>query len=642
VQDNTLTYYKTSKFVISPGQATKLHNHHDIEVFIVIAGVGEITIDGAARDLAPGDIIRLLPLQSHVIANHKTTNLVLCNFWWNDVAYLKQAVRINHSTESKIHIILPSFITPNGNLHIGHIAGPLLAADIAHRVMSLYKQDKIFLSGTIGYQTQVEVTAKKLNRSYSEAALLYSNNIHGSIQRMNINPDVFLTLEREAKLQEVSFEYIRRIMQHEAFCIKDAEVFYCTSCEEHLFEANIVGECPHCSHKVNAECENCFTYFAEKELCNPRCANCNSVPTLKSITRMFFDLEQCRHVIVNLCQTNAFSCKSREFVEKILSKPLPTIPLGVVAKNGTSLAQFGFPNQVIYSAVELTPRFLAAFACHADTAQFDMDWEQWLIKKEIQLNVFFGVDNAYLRCIMFPILLSAYNKQLVNTMRFYINEFYSLEGHKFSTSRNHVLSVEYLAAKYPIDHIRYYLAMHRPEHSQTSFTEKNFKDFCANSDFSYFLLIWEVIKGHLTVANRVDVPEAGAWDAQHKAFQALLDANIALCQQMLHPNGLHIAEYCRSVNYLMLQVCSFYHDMIAYNHNNAYARTTMALLAKAVVSIAILLYPITPDLATNIYTFFYPGQMLDIAKLNVWIPARTVATPIALQELPAMSMQYAR
>lgn len=461
IKNDARFFYNSSRFTIDPEKSTTWHNHHDTELFFILSGDGKIKIDDEEVHIKSGDIIELLPLKRHIIYNeNKNTILEICNFWWNDehnfrVSIKEKFLTGNITSDTEINFILPSFTTPNGNLHVGHIAGPLLAADMLNRAYYIQKKESYFISGTIGYQTQVQVKADKLNKTFFETSLFFSKNIQDSLQLIDIEADCFITLKNKDDFFEMVDLFINRLFEKLLLEKKEDEVYYCDQCEKYLFEANIIGNCPHCDHTVNAECEHCYEYFNEKSLKTPTCLTCKKKPKLKKLERYFISLNHFRGIIEDLYHKNSYEGLSRFFVERILSAELPDIPITILAEQGVPFKNENFIGHVIYSAIELVPRFLVSLKILMKDKPNADDWESVLMSKNTNLDLLFGVDNLYLRCIIFPILLSAFNNKLINSIKFIANDFYNLEGYKFSTSRNNVVSVEELKILYDLDYIRY-------------------------------------------------------------------------------------------------------------------------------------------------------------------------------------------
>lgn len=615
-----------SRFVVKPNENTTWHNHHETEVFIIISGIGLANIDGQDIKLEPGNIIELSPLTTHIIYNTSdTNNLVICNIWWNENERFHHAMKNKCLTtednleRDSIHFILPSFTTPNGNLHIGHIAGPLLAADILKRMYKLNHINAYLLSGTIGHQTQVQVAADKLGKTYTETALLYSENIKNSLDLIDIKTDCFVTLKDKEKLVELSNRFIQTLFEKSLLNLREDDVYYCNDCAKYLFEANVIGNCPHCNYPVNAECEKCYEYFPEKQLKNPVCITCKKTPHLKKLSRYYFSLNEYKYIIENLYFKNSYTGISKSFIEKMLHKELPDIPMTIIANNGIPFSHNNFNGHVLYSAIELVPRFLVAIQVLCEDKS-QHEWEYFLNHANVVLDLLFGVDNLYLRCIIFPILLSAFNDNLVNKIHFIANDFYCLEDTKFSTSRKHVISVENAEEMMELDYLRYYLVMTRPELHSTQFKKNEISEWITNGSIKQYTNLANKLENIIAETFNHITPEAGSWDNFHYAYQHFLDSTIQLA--LSYNNAINLVSYTNLLNTIIEVTVNFFETGIRFEMSESYRRTFYALCIKGVFSISILLSPICPNIARNIQSNFYPSstqQFFGVECLNQWI-----------------------
>src|SRR3990167_10909313 len=624
-------YYKTGQFSLSPKQSTTWHNHHEIEIFIPIKGEGTIILNGETQWLIPGEMLTLMPLKTHVITNtSETETLTLCHFWWNDEKYFQQAIKQrfdrsklnNTSPDQPLHLILPSFTTPNGPLHVGHLAGPLLMADMLKRTYQLYHHKTYLLSGTIGYQTQVQVEANQRNETFLETALHYSNSIQHSLNCIDIHPDCFVTLADRESMQLLANTFLDRLMEKGYLVEKEEPVYFCDHCEKYLFEANIVGHCPHCDHEVNAECESCYEYFPEKAIKHPVCSACQKTPRLKPLKRLHIELERFRYVIEALYHCGTYNRLSRPFIEKILKKPLPDIPMSILSESGTPLQHEDYSGHMFYSAVELVPRFLAATAILFQTTLKEENWEDYLQTNPLQLHLLFGVDNLYLRTVIFPILLHLYNAKLVDQFSFYCNEFYQLDHSKFSTSRRHVVSIETLSAHYDIEFVRYYLALTRPEYTTTNFSFNELAHFVEQGPLNVLTTLAEKLKK--TLEQRFDgfVPEAGAWDVLQENYAHFLEIQLSLAQSYLNPTIMQMTDLMKLFNVIIHHTQDFYQTSLTTSMSRSLLRTSVALVCKGILSLSILLSPICPTLAERLQRLFCADKArlpLDIQYVNRWI-----------------------
>ncbi|TAK75859.1 MAG: hypothetical protein EPO11_04960 [Gammaproteobacteria bacterium] len=411
-----------------------------------------------------------------------------------------------------------------------------------------------------------------------------------------------------------------RLLKKSTLNLKEDYVYYCYECEKYLFEANVLGDCPHCEHRVNAECEHCYKYFHEGDLKNPTCCFCKKKPHLKKLLRYYFPLNKFRHIIENLYFKNAYSGISKSFVEKILSNVLPDIPMTIIAEQGIPFGENNWFGHVLYSAVELIPRFLVSLKIFIENRKISTEWELFLESKNVNLHLLFGVDNLYLRCIIFPILLSEFNNNLVNNINFIVNDFYHLNNSKFSTSRNHAISIEEIKDSSDLDYLRYYLAMTRPEFYSTNFCMGEFKKFEKDGVLKNYMDLVYILENKIAVKFNNMLPEAGSWDNLHYAYQNFLNANIPLASLYSNPSCLNITYFISLINVLMSFTINFFTTGMNLEMNESCSRTFYALCIKGIVSISILISPICPTLSKNIQSIFYRGiDNLNAEHLNKWI-----------------------
>lgn len=400
-----------------PNQSTKWQNHIDHEILIVFHGTGCLYSDGDDQTIKQYDIVNLPPFKSHMIKNIGSEPLKIGNIWWQDNIHAEQ----ESFTIDKlaINIILPSFTTPNGKMHLGHLAGPVLNADVLARAQKSLGNSKTYhLCGTIGYQTHVAHAAKAIGLNYTDTAFKYSEDFLENYDLLSVEYDTFTTLSKANYFKTSAAQFITNLYQQNCLIERTTMVPYCEYGHGYVFEANVTGVCPYCNNKVSSECENCAEFIPDHLLINPICTLCNHPTIMKPLSRLFIPLDKYRHTIQHLLMQGCYRGNTANFINRILLKPLPEIPISIYSDIGISVNINGFQDQKIYSAVELIPRFLTAFNDLQEKHKFDK-------KSKFSLNLFFGYDNSYLRCIIFPILLKLSNIKHVECNAFLAMNFIS-------------------------------------------------------------------------------------------------------------------------------------------------------------------------------------------------------------------------
>ena len=590
----------TTIFEIEPGGVTNWQNHTELELVVCIEGEVEVFNGNVKRLLKSGEAILFESLETHKLSNHSGQKVKLRTSWWNsEIIYNvdKQLVDQKKIHNDVNYIILPSFITPNGKMHIGHLAGPSICSDILKRALSYSNHKVLYLSGTIGYQTHVDMSAKKEGRSYESTALHYSEKFIQTNKFMGIGDGVFTTLKSREEFKSISQQIIQNFIKKGYTIERTEEVPFCRS-HEFLFEAYVRGRCPHCNSVLSSECEICSFYVGDHEIVDPICQVCNTNANYKQLTRLYLPLEPHRKILEELIMQNAFTGKALDFVNQILQNPLPDIPLSIIADNGIPLPTEEYKDHVLYSAIELICRFAISFK---ENTGFQANE---YLEDDYEMALFFGVDNNYLRCIIFPILVHLLTNDRVKTRWFFSNEFYLLDGEKFSTSRKHVLYAEdVLGDRVDKDWLRLYLSKTWPENFETNFNLKEFKRYYEEKSAKIHTILTK-IDAFLSKEYGCVIPEGGTWDRNHTKFVESLGS----WQKEIWSN-YRLSNF--SPNYAAESLetgIDLLHDYILRfvrrRPNKSLERTGITISVSALYMFAEMAYPIMPELAATIIVCF--------------------------------------
>lgn len=591
-------YVKFSKICIKPGCETTYHNHHELECLFITSGAGILIEDGCKKSIKAGEVFFIKPLTAHKLINQSLADLEILNVWWFKEEIFHECLleKLQARNDFKLQINLPSFLTPNGCAHLGHFAGPMLSADFYHRIQQLQNNISYLLSGTLGYQTQVQMAAKRLGQSYQVTALFYSDQIQKAQHALDIETDCFVTIEHLKIYKKLCDEVVNTFKIKGYLIERNYPACYCSSCEKFLFEAQIQGLCPYCKNLASGECEYCGYYIRDDLLLEPTSLFCEHKLEKKPLKRLYFSLEKFRPFLVRLFDSHAYNHQLRVFMDEILKQPLPELPISIVSNQGVPLEDDVYAGHVLFSAFELLPRFLTGL--------------EEAVKVEINppcvVNLFFGIDNAYLRCVIFPILLHAFKPEIFNEFGFFTNEFYQLDGKKFSTSRQHVVLAEDLLLKYSADAIRFYLAYTFPGCNERNFVLSEMDCF-VQKELVNSLGLW-ISSLFALVQNKFcgRVPEPGAWEKIHYDFQRILFEKIELGKYLLSSRGFQPEQLTCLLLELKDLAISFYYKTQIYlkaesKVSDSLLRTSINLQLIALKAFATLAYPITPSLSQKLY-----------------------------------------
>ena len=362
----------------------------------------------------------------------------------------------------------------NGPVHIGHLAGVYVPADIYVRYLRLKKEEVLFIGGSDEHGVPITIRAKKEGITPQDVVDRYHTLIRDSFKEFGISFDVYGRTSSEIHRQTAS-EFFRTLYDKGEFIEKTSMQYYDEEAQTFLADRYITGECPHC-HAEGAygdQCEKCGTSLSPTDLINPKSAISGSKPVMRETKHWYLPLDKheswLRQWILEdhkEWRNNVYGqCKSwldMGLQPRAVSRDLDWgIPVPVEGAEGKVLyVWFDAPIGYISNTKELLPD----------------SWETWWKDPETRLVHFIGKDNIVFHCIVFPAMLKAEGSYILPD-NVPSNEFLNLEGDKISTSRNWAVWLhEYLRDfEGKQDVLRYVLTANAPETKDNDFTWKDFQ-----------------------------------------------------------------------------------------------------------------------------------------------------------------------
>jgi methionyl-tRNA synthetase len=363
----------------------------------------------------------------------------------------------------------------NGPVHVGHLAGCYLPADIYTRYQRARKRDIVFVGGSDEHGVPITIRAMKEGITPQEVVDKYHALIKESFDRLGISFDVYS--RTSAKIHhETSADFFKKLYDDGMFEEKETEQYYDEEKETFLADRYIIGTCPVCGHNhaYGDQCEKCGSSLSPDQLINPRSALSNNPPVKRKTKHWYFPLNefepflkdwvleghkewknnvygQCKSWIDSGLQPRAMTRDSRWGV----AVPLPD------AEGKVLYVWFDAPIGYISATRELLPH----------------TWEDYWKKEDTKLVHFIGKDNIVFHCIIFPAMLKAHGDYVLPD-NVPANEFLNLENDKVSTSRNWAVWLHEYLNEFPgcEDVLRYYLTTIAPETKDSDFTWKGFQD----------------------------------------------------------------------------------------------------------------------------------------------------------------------
>ena len=371
--------------------------------------------------------------------------------------------------ENKFNRTLVTAALPyaNGGVHIGHLAGVYVPADIYVRYLRLRGREVLFVCGSDEHGVPVTIRARKEGCTPQEVVDRYNRVIKESFEGFGISFDVFGRTTSDTH-RHLASDFFRTLYDKGEFIEKESEQYYDEEAGTFLADRYITGECPHC-HAEGAygdQCEKCGTALSPTELINPRSTVSGGAPVLRKTKHWYLPLDRHQQWLEPWItqdhkewRSNVMGqCKSwfdMGLQPRAVSRDLDWgIPVPVEGADGKVLyVWFDAPIGYISNTKELLP----------DT------WEKWWKSKDTRLVHFIGKDNIVFHCIVFPAMLKAHGDYVLPD-NVPSNEFLNLEDDKISTSRNWAVWLhEYL------DVLRYVLTANAPETKDNNFTWRDFQ-----------------------------------------------------------------------------------------------------------------------------------------------------------------------
>ena len=362
----------------------------------------------------------------------------------------------------------------NGGVHIGHLAGVYVPADIYVRYLRMKGEDVLFIGGSDEHGVPITIRARKEGCTPQDIVDRYHTMIKNSFEEFGISFDIYSRTTSSIHHQLAS-DFFRTLYDKGQLLEKKSMQYYDVEAHQFLADRYITGECPHC-HNPKAygdQCEKCGSTLSPTELINPTSAISGSKPVMKETTNWFLPLDKYEDWLKQWIleghkewRPNVYGqCKSwldMHLQPRAMTRDLDWgIPVPVEGAEGKVLyVWFDAPIGYISNTKELLP----------DT------WEKWWKDPETRLVHFIGKDNIVFHCIVFPVMLKAEGSYILPD-NVPANEFLNLEGDKISTSRNWAVWLHEYLVDLPgkQDELRYVLTANAPETKDNDFTWKDFQ-----------------------------------------------------------------------------------------------------------------------------------------------------------------------
>lgn len=512
----------------------------------------------------------------------------------------------------------------NGPLHIGHLAGAYLSADVFVRFMRLMNKDVLYVCGSDEHGAAITMRALKEGLSPQEIVDKYHDLFEKTFKKANISFDIYHRTSAQLH-HETSQDFFRTLYKKGEFLEQETEQYFDTEASQFLADRYIKGTCPKCGHNeaYGDQCENCGSSLSPTELIDPRSVLSGSAPILKTTKHWYLPLDKYEKWLKEWIETGEidgqFYHYPDEWKNHVLGQCKSWLDGGLQPRAMTRDLDWGIdvPHDIPgHEGKKLYVWMDAPIGYISATKQWALDnkkdWKKYWQSQDTALIHFIGKDNIVFHSIIFPAMLRAHGSFIL-PYNVPANQFMNLEGNKISTSRNWAVWVHEYFEELPnmVDELRYCMIKNMPEQKDSEFTWKSWQD--ANNN--------ELVANIANFVNRVVVLTNKYYDGkvpkfdEDETFKGSNGEEFEYHESELI--GLHddiqtLCQYIREYNFrdalkTLMDISTKGNQLLQYNEpwkaikdQPEMVKVVMNMALQYVGAISIISRPFMPDTADKI------------------------------------------
>lgn len=539
-------------------------------------------------------------------------------------------------TAPKRYLITAALPYANGPLHIGHLAGAYLSADIYVRYLRLMGRDVVFVCGSDEHGAAITVKARKEGVTPRDVVDKYHAIIRDTFQGIGVSFDIYHRTTEEIHYQ-TSQDFFRKLLENGQFDEITNDQYYDETVGQFLADRYIIGTCPVCNNPdaYGDQCEKCGTSLSPTELKEPRSTLSGSTPVMKPTRHWFLKLNEheqwLRHWINTGEGPDGKELHSvADWKSHVIGQCNSWLNEGLQPRAMTRDLDWGIPvppelpgseNKVLYVWLDAPIGYISA------TKQWALDhgknWEPYWKDKETALIHFIGKDNIVFHCLIFPAILKAHG-DFVLPVNVPANQFLNLEGKKLSTSKNWAVWVHEFLEEMPgqADALRFNLVKKMPEQSDSEFTWKGYQETTNN----------ELVNNLANYVNRVLVltqkyyegrcPEFETGQTFKSGFNAGEETNFTTEMALLGGKIAELTAELEAFNFrealrIFMEISSAGNAILQFNEpwkaikeNPTLVAVVMNINLQVVTALSVIAQPFMPFASERL------RQMLQLPSLN--------------------------
>ena len=535
-------------------------------------------------------------------------------------------------SEKKKYLVTSALPYANGPIHLGHLAGAYLPADIFVRYCRMKKRDVVYICGSDEHGVPIMLRARSENKTPQEIVDLFHERNKKSFADFGMSFDYYGRTSSPVHHQ-TSQDFFSTLASKNIFNLKKEKQLYDPVAKIFLADRFVKGTCPSCGYDeaYGDQCEKCGKSLSPTDLINPKSAITDTEPVLKETTHWYLPLAQIQGQLEEWLdkhsdwKTNVLGQVKSWLTEGLKDRAVTRdLPWGVdipkdVAKNSGVDAE----GKVLYVWFDAPLGYVSATKEWAIQEGNPELWKEYWQNKNTRLFHFIGKDNIVFHCLIFPAMLMAHGDYVLPE-NVPANEFLNLEGNKLSTSRNYAVWLEDILKNFDADSVRYCLAQNMPETKDSDFS---WKDFQARHNNELADILGNFINRTVTFAHKYfegKVPPIGSFDALDNQ---LID-NLAKAPEQ---SGNYIDKFqfrpaLKEIMDLARFANKYFNDQepwLSIKNNKEKCATTINLCLQTIQSLAILMHPVLPFTSQKVWDLLnLPGNVEeqnwnDAAKTNL-------------------------
>lgn len=533
------------------------------------------------------------------------------------------------------HLVTSALPYANGEIHLGHLAGAYLPADIYVRYLRLRKEDVIHICGTDEHGVPVTISAEQQKKTPRAIVDQYYASIKTAFTDFGIQFDNFSRTTKPLHYR-LAQDFFLQIYNKGFIYVKEIEQFFCPNCQRFLPDRYIGGRCPRCASE-NAkgdQCETCGRWLEPFDLIEPHCLICDATPVPRSTRHWYFKLSAFRDKLTAWIDSkNDWKEHVLAFVRGWLKEGLQDRPITRDMEWGVPVPLADAQGKVLYVWFDAPIGYISSTMEWAENKGEPDLWKEFWLNDKVKMVHFIGKDNIVFHALIWPAMLMAYGGYALPS---YIpaNQFLTLEGEKLSTSKGYAIWLPEYLKDFEADSLRYALTRNAPEARDADFA---WRDFQAWHNNELADILGNFVNRTLTFVSKYyssSVPTASAFtEHDNKILQMLHSAPDRIGQRIEN------FEFKNALQEIMkiAQEANRYFDheepWVTRKTNPLICERTMYVCMKIVTSLSMLIEPFLPFTAARIKKMinFLPQTWEDISAPKV---AHSIGKPeILFQKL---------